>query len=68
MTGSLVLATEHLKRHRSDLFYMDTSLIGTLRSVPPVYVLKRFNCKGIEGRKGEKGRYLRWLNTVLAVC
>ena len=49
---SLVLATEHLKleveswkwRHHSDLLYMDTSLIRTLRSVPSVSVLERFDC------------------------
>ena len=31
--------------HHSDLFNTDSSLIRTLRSVPSVFVLERFDCK-----------------------
>ena len=48
----MVLGTEHFKlqveswkwRDHSDLFYTYTFLIQTLRSVPSVSVLERFDC------------------------
>ena len=70
---SLVLATERLKleveslkwRHHSDLFYTDTSLIRTLRSVPSVSVLERFDRNCVRLRIGD-GR--PWFAVALTQC
>ena len=70
---SLVLAIERLKleveslkrRHHSDFFYKDTSLIRTLRSVPSVSVLVGFDCNCVGLRIGDGQP---WFGVALTQC
>ena len=54
-------------RARVELHYKNTSLIQTLRSIPSVSVLERFDCNGFDSKKSISGNLTYFLTFKLKV-